>query len=226
MNNRAIRALGRWAQTIYKGNPDRFLKKVTGVIHVGANLGQERDLYKHYHLRVVWIEPIPEIYKILTANIQGYPEQVAVSCLVTDKDGAEYAFHVANNEGASSSILELNMHKDIWPAVAYERTISLRSKTLASLLTAEHINLEEYNALVMDTQGSELLVLTGAVPVLDTFRFIKTEVSDFESYTGCCQLKDIDAFVKQHGFHEIIKHKFATRAEGGRYYEVVYERNA
>ena len=34
---------------------DVFLKSVSGVIHVGANTGQERDLYAKYHLDVVWI---------------------------------------------------------------------------------------------------------------------------------------------------------------------------
>ena len=38
---------------------DAYLKRVTGVIHVGANAGQERELYASFHLDVVWIEPIP-----------------------------------------------------------------------------------------------------------------------------------------------------------------------
>jgi FkbM family methyltransferase len=196
------------------------------VIHVGANAGQERDLYKNYGLRVIWIEPIPEVFRTLVANIQGYADQTAFQYLVTDQDDAEYAFHISNNAGASSSILELKLHKDIWPLVAYDRTITLPSTTLPSLLKREHINASDYDALIMDTQGSELLVLKGAVSILHAFRFIKTEVPDFESYVGCCQLKDIDAFLKQHGFQEISRRKFAERAEGGSYYDITYKRKA
>jgi hypothetical protein len=36
----------------------RFLRDVTGVIHVGANTGQERFLYRLFGLNVIWIEPI------------------------------------------------------------------------------------------------------------------------------------------------------------------------
>lgn len=36
-----------------------------GVVHVGANLGQERELYEHYGLNVLWVEPIPEVFEQL-----------------------------------------------------------------------------------------------------------------------------------------------------------------
>jgi len=44
-----------------KKNPDFYLKKIKGVIHIGANEGQERDKYKKYSLSVVWVEPLPTI---------------------------------------------------------------------------------------------------------------------------------------------------------------------
>jgi hypothetical protein len=42
-----------------------YLRKVRGVIHVGANEGQERDLYAAFGLNVIWIEPIPEVFQVL-----------------------------------------------------------------------------------------------------------------------------------------------------------------
>ncbi len=41
--------------------PDRFLKDISGVIHVGANAGSERKRYNTYNLNVLWIKPIPEV---------------------------------------------------------------------------------------------------------------------------------------------------------------------
>jgi len=221
-----IGAVLRLTKSKLRRDPDRFLRRAAGVIHVGANSGQERILYEKYALRVIWIEPIPEVFETLKANLQNHPRQSAFQYLVADQDDAEYAFHVSNNAGASSSILELKLHKDIWPEVSYDRTITLRATTLASLLKRERINVSDYDALIMDTQGSELLVLKGAAPILHTFRFIKTEVPDFESYAGCCQLRDIDLLVKEHGFQEISRHRFAQRAKGGSYYDIVYERKA
>ena len=207
-------------------NSNRFLGRVSGVIHVGANTGQERNAYKKFGLRVVWIEPAPETFQTLKTNLAGYADQLAFQYLVTDRDNSEYTFHIANNGGASSSILELGMHKDIWPEVAYERAITLQSITLTSLIQRERINAADYQALCLDTQGTELLVLKGADAILSGFRFIKIEVPDFESYQGCCQLQDIELFLKPRGFHEFSRRKFAERPGGGTYYDIVYKRAA
>ena len=224
MKTPRIKGIIRRTRALLKNDPSRFLRHVSGVIHVGANTGQEIDLYQAYDLRVVWVEPIPEIFDTLKTNIKDIKKHVALQCLVTDQDDIEYAFHVSNRGGQASSILELKEHKDIWPHVDFDRTIPLRSATLATLLKREGINVSEYDALVLDTQGAELLVLTGAVPILNAFKFIKVEVPDFEAYTGCCQLKDVEAFVQQHGFSEISRKKFAERAEGGSYYDIIYEK--
>jgi FkbM family methyltransferase len=205
-------------------DPDRFLNRASGVIHVGANTGQARIRYDKRGLRVVWIEPIPEVFATLKENIRPFPRQTAFQCLVTDRDDAEYAFHIANNAGKSSSILELKEHKALYPAIAYERSVAMRSSTLASLLKREGIDVRDYNALIMDVQGAELLVLIGATPILDSFKFIKAEAADFESYAGGCQLKDISAFVREHGFREIARTKFAEHPQIGSYYDVLYER--
>jgi hypothetical protein len=152
--------------------------------------------------------------------------QLAIKALVTDTDNKEYEFHIANNCGASSSILELKHHKEIWPDVNYTATVRLKSITLTSLFEKEQLDSRKYQALIMDTQGSEQLVLKGSIPLLKHFRFIKTEVPDFESYERCCQLEEINAFMNEHGFHEFTRTKFADRAQGGSYYDVVYKRGS
>lgn len=99
----------------------------------------------------------------------------------------------------------------------------LSSTTLASLVGKENLNIEKYDALVMDTQGSELLILNGAEPLLHNFKYIKTEVPDFESYIGCCQLKDT-GFLLSYRFKEYSKHKITSRKDGGNYYDIVYKK--
>jgi FkbM family methyltransferase len=213
-------------KALFVRNPNRFLKTVSGVIHVGANTGQERDTYRQLGLHVVWIEPIPEVFHTLKTNLAGYSGQIAFQYLVSDRDNSEYTFHIANNDGASSSILDFNMHKDIWPDVAYEREITLQGITLPSLIRKEQIKAIDYQALVLDTQGSELLVLQGADAILRNFEFIKIEVADFESYKDCCQVRDIENFLKPRGFREFYRHKFAERIAGGNYYDIVYKKAA
>jgi len=79
----------------------RFLRRTKGVIHVGANEGQERDIYARYNLNVLWIEPLLDVFRILGENISRSPRQTAENYLITDCDDKEYVLHVASNQGAS-----------------------------------------------------------------------------------------------------------------------------
>ena len=203
-----------------------FLREVRGVIHVGAHTGQERGLYAQYGLKVLWIEPLEEHFSALQQNIAALPDQRALQALVTDSDGGEYVFNVASNAGGSSSILELKLHADIWPNVTYTRAVAMRGTTLPALLEKHGIDASAYDALVMDTQGSELLVLRGAAALLDGLNYIRTEVADFEAYEHCCQLADIEAFLAAHGFREQVRKVIARHPKGGGYYDIVYRRVA
>jgi FkbM family methyltransferase len=218
-----LRSAARRTRQMFTTNADFFLNQIIGVIHVGGNLGQERDAYASRGLRVLWIEPNPEVFERLQRSITDFPRQRALSCLVTDMDDRIYPFHIADNEGQSSSILELAAHKDVWPEISFAKTIELRGVTLASLLKRENVRVADYDALVLDTQGSEMLVLRGAQELLGGFQFIKAEVADFESYKGCCRLPEMDAFLTQHGFHRVLAKKFWVKKGVGTYYEVVYQ---
>jgi hypothetical protein len=108
---------------------DDFLNRVSHLIHVGANYGQERDIYAKHGISVFWVESIPEVFDALKRNLEEYQQQRAVCAPVTDTVGRKHLFHVSNNDGASSSILEFAQHKDIWPEVCFTRDIELISTT-------------------------------------------------------------------------------------------------
>lgn len=200
-----------------------FLRQTHGLVHVGANQGQERGLYAALNLRVIWIEPIPEVFEQLSRNIAGLPEQRALNLLITGQDGQQCEFHIANNS-ESSSILDLSRHAEMWPEVAYARTISLTGKTLGTALADAAVDLAGYDALILDTQGAELQILNGATALLPRFRFIKVEVPDFEAYKGCCQIADLSAFMAENGFQEQRRIPFSEMTGVGCYYDVVYTR--
>jgi FkbM family methyltransferase len=207
-------------------NPKRFgfLKEVSGVIHVGAHNGQERNLYTENGCHVLWIEANPEIFRELCTNIKRHNNHRALQALVTDKAQQTYDFHVSDNQAASSSIFQFKQHKAIWPRVNFTKTIRVKSHTLVTVLRTHKINPSDYQALVMDTQGSELLVLKGAASILSNFHYIKLEVADFESYEGCCQLTEIDNFMCLQGYKEICRDAFAGKPEVGYYYDIVYKK--
>jgi FkbM family methyltransferase len=203
-------------------NIDYFLNEISGVIHVGANVGQESKLYSDLDLEVIWFEPIPEIFEELKFNISQYKNQIAYNFLLTDVDDQEYDFKISNNAGQSSSIFDLALHKELWPKVDYVYSIKKQSKTFASFIKTFNVNLDNYQALVLDTQGSELLILQGARSLLNQFRYIKTEVSDFESYIGCQRPEDIRDYLSQFGFKEIKRETFCRKSAVGAYYNILY----
>lgn len=201
-----------------------YLSKVRGVIHIGANIGQECEIYAAYGLPVIWIEPIPEVFQKLVSNIAIFPEQKAYNYLVTDTDGEERTLYVADNEGASSSMLKFSEHTKMWPQVRFTTALKMKGARLASIIDTEKIDLAAFDALVLDTQGSELKILSGSREVLPGFSYIKVEVPNFESYEGCCQLDELNRFMVQQGFSEKSRIPFMHQPGVGTYFDVLYER--
>jgi len=202
----------------------KYYRNMTGVIHIGANTGQERDTYNQNSLNVIWIEPIPYIFEELKSNISNYPKQKAYNYLITDIDNNEYELKIANNNGESSSILDLGQHLSIYPEVYYTNIIRLKSITLDSFIMNENINLSQYNTLVLDTQGSEMLILNGSKDLLNNITYVVTEAADFEAYLGCCKLDEITNYLSNFSLKLILKIKFAHRKNIGNYFNVVYKK--
>lgn len=168
------------------------------------------------------MEPIPWVFEQLTAALQSFPKQKAYKALILDRDGVTQTLHVANNNGASSSIFELGEHRRLWPEISFSDDIAVESTTLATLVRTQSINLGKNAALILDTQGSEPLVLKGATDLLHRFKYVKTEVADFDSYLGCCKLTDLVPFLSLHGFKEIRRDAFKVSPGIGTYYDVLF----
>jgi FkbM family methyltransferase len=204
---------------------DEFLRDVSGVVHVGANTGQEWGYYFQLGLRVVWVEPNPGVFQRLQRQIADSPKQQAFKYLLADQDDRLVPFHIANNDGLSSSMLDLKQHRDIWPQVTFDKTIELPTCTLDTMFRRERISPKRLDALVMDTQGSELMILSGGESFLRQVHYVKVEVADFEAYEGCCQVVDIERFLSVRGFKEFARELNAEHPGGGRYYDIVYVRD-
>ncbi len=200
------------------------LKQARGILHVGANMGQEAAQYDRNGLDVLWIEPIDRVFAELQANIAAYPRQRAIKALVTDQDGRRHTLHIASNGGSSSSILEFGQHTDIFPDVTFVRDLPLVGVTLTTLVAQEKVDMSKYDMLLLDTQGSELLVLKGAIALLPHFKFVQVEAADFEAYKGCAKVHEIDAFMAANGFISCHRKRTSQHPDGGQYFEITYGR--
>lgn len=201
-----------------------FLCGAKGVIHVGANEGQECRIYGAMELPAILIEPLNGTFQELEYQAAQQPNQRALQYLLTDVDGKEYDFGIANNGGQSSSIFEFGEHARLWPDVYYVSSVKLKSTTFKTMIEKEGIDLSSYDALVMDVQGAELLVLQGADDLLDHFRWIRCEAADFEVYKGCCRIGNLDEYLGARGFSRVKTIRADGLPDVGYAYEALYER--
>lgn len=175
------------------------IRSLPGVLHVGANTGQEAEAYrKHGVKRVIWIEALSAIYIKLLKHLEAFPNQSAICACVSDKDGERVVFNIASNEGQSSSFLEFGTHSKEHPTVKYVGKEIMRTTRLDTLLKEFKIGPDWF--LNMDLQGAELLALKGMGQLLNQFKYVYIEVNEKELYKGCALVPEIDAYLADFGF--------------------------
>lgn len=180
-------------------------RECNGVLHIGANDGGESQIYAKFNKPVLWIEADPNTYHRLQNNISKYTNQKCINALVTDKDNTKYTFRVASNRGNSSSIFEFDDHIDQLFAGLNLRTVydtELISTTLDSIINKNtDIKIDQYDLLVLDIQGAELLALKGAGHYIEHFcKYIYTEVSTRQVYKGGVLHKELQEYLNLKNF--------------------------
>jgi FkbM family methyltransferase len=188
------------------GHPLGLIKRLGqqchGVIHVGANIGQEFDSYCRAGLAsVVYIEPIPELFAKLKQRVSLAAGHHAVQALCTESEGEEVAFYVASNNGESSSIFPFGSHADRHPHVTYQATLRLRTTTLDRIVfETPGIRHDLLDCLVIDVQGAEAKVLAGGTRTLQLCRFVFVEISEGGLYRGDAPFQEIILMLTRAGF--------------------------
>lgn len=219
----AFNLIKRFCFFLIFGRFDKFLQNSNGLIHIGANSGQERDHYKKLGVkRVIWIEADPLVYKILSNNIKNYKNNKAYNYLVSEENKSNVQFNIANNNSNSSSVLELKEAKRLYLGLKYTKKIFLNSKNLQTIILKKKINLRNFNCLVLDVQGAELSVIKGAGDKIYKFKYIKLEASEFEMYKKNCFYNEISEHLSLIGFKEIKKVVIASNYKGKKAYDVLY----
>lgn len=175
---------------------------ITGVLHIGANSGQEARAYAQAGLKVVWIEGDPKLMPSLLREISPYPSQTALQCLAADVDDQEVDFNIASNDGGSSSVLKPNtdLFAEIWPGVEMVALVKLKTRRLDTLLSGAEATLSGVNLVLADVQGYELPVLRGLGQLLDRFEAVVAEVNWATMYRGATKPQELEAFLVSRGF--------------------------
>lgn len=176
-----------------------FTKKIKGVIHIGAHLAQEKLWYSENQINnIIWIEANDEFENQLR-NIVGEDKIIIVG---VDNINGKTNLNISNN-GQSSSLLELNLHKKYYPDVFYTETKEINVKRMVDIIKENNINMDDYNFLNIDIQGKELDALKSFDSELHKVDYIYTEVNTNFLYSECSLLNEIDEFLKKFGFDRV-----------------------
>lgn len=175
---------------IYKN----LVSQSTGVLHIGAHVGQEAETYAKAGLEVLWVEGDTEIFPRLQENIKRYANQKAINFLLGDREGQLVDFFRSSNDGQSSSLFKFG--KDSFENVSTVKIEQLTLHRLDSLLSIQESM--RFDHWVVDVQGAELLVLKGAGHLLNSCRWLSVEVSLRETYSGGAKFQELCDYLAQY----------------------------
>jgi FkbM family methyltransferase len=172
---------------------------IQGILHVGANSCQELKMYTEEFgipdSQIVWVEAIPLLVNILKKR--GIKN---VFQAVLDEIPGSVEFLITNNNGESSSILELKTHSNIHPEIRVIQKLVLDTQTLETFVTKNNLPQKCLDFIVLDIQGAELRVLRGSPDILKNTKLICTEIMYDELYSGAGVFKDLDEYLSLCGF--------------------------
>jgi FkbM family methyltransferase len=172
------------------------------ILHVGANSGQEANMYDQLGIEAWHVEAIPDIFKQLVSNCSRFRSQNAICACLSNEEGLEVEFNIASNSGLSSSILELGRHQYAHPEVTYTGKIRLLTKTIDGL-TREGLIPTDIDFLVLDVQGAEKTILEGANSLLGSRHLLgcQIETSAVPLYENGSTYLDIANLLSIHDLH-------------------------
>ncbi len=178
-------------QSIRQRLIERYQIQASGILHLGAHFGQERERYAQLGKSVLWVEAHPEIFARLQRNLIKYPKQRALCALLAEIDGQLATFYRSNNaDGVSSSLFNFGTYavgeRSLWPELDLRMIgkISLPTLRLDTLMIGNAIKAEDYSFWVVDLQGAEDRALAGADQSIVSCKALLVEVSTVEVYQG------------------------------------------
>lgn len=175
--------------------------KITGIIQVGAHLGNEYDSLSKLSTNILMFEPQTNIYNQLVEKL-GSKEGVKIENLALGSERkTAVMFKEQANGGQSSSLLLPALHLVQYPVIEFNDSEEVNVITLDEYFESIPSN---YNLMTLDVQGYELEVLKGAKKTLANVQYILCEVNRAELYKDCPMVEHIDEFLKQFGFERIV----------------------
>ncbi len=174
---------------------------ITGVIHVGAHIGQEYEIYRNISTvkNIVFFEPNKKAFDILKEKTKDDPDVFCINKALGPYSCEAFLNLSTGNEGNSNSLLEPDLHKTQYKEVIFEGKEKVKVEPLDKFEPGKQLNF-----LNIDVQGAELTVLLGATHALsNNVRYVLTEFNTDNLYKNCAKIEDLDYFLGKYGFKRV-----------------------
>lgn len=190
--------------------------QITGIIHVGAHRGEEIYEYQQMGIQqVIWIKPNPDVFKELVDNLNTIQTTISsylIQKAISDQDDQISDFYICYDSDAGYMVGNKGCSSLLLPKGRFESwlrdVIKVKTLTLDTLFERYKLNINNFQLLNMDVQGAELLVLKGALRVLDHIKYIFTEVTwNNPDYIGNVMQNQLIEFLDKRGFKHIETYK-------------------
>jgi len=174
-----------------------------GVIHLGAHKGEELNLYKKLKVKnILLYEANKKLINYLKFKVFFFNFLFKMNIQVINKaihnEDRFCSLNITSNT-QSSSILNLGLHKKLYPNIIKKDENLVDGATLNSEFK-NFYNINNFNILNMDIQGSELLALLGASEIISNLDAIYTEINYDYIYENCALINEIDDYLSKHDF--------------------------
>ena len=183
--------------------------KPRGIIHVGANDGEEFAYYQSLGVKnLIGFEPLKKPFREFSKQ---YPEVIKYQ-LGWGKVSGKYGINITENDKASSILKTVptddwtthpvfkDWNMGQWPVVGREIVEVINYDEWMD--KNQHYEPEDYNCLVMDVQGFELEALRGAEKQLAYFDTLIVECSETPVYEGEPPASEIVSWLSNKGFYQ------------------------
>ena len=179
----------------------KYKMSVTGVLHVGAHLGEEYKTYKKMNIEnIVFFEPLTHIFEKLIQNVND--NSVIFKKFALGNENKIVGMNVEKNDRyGCSSILSPSKNYDHIPLL--EEKVHVEMKRLDDFKFGK-----QFNMLNIDVQGFELEVLKGSQKTLKNIDYIMCEINrntDTKGieYIGCALVDELENFLDKHDFQMV-----------------------
>jgi FkbM family methyltransferase len=147
--------------------------------------------------RVYAFEPIPAVFRALTARTAALPQVTCLNLALGDTSGSA-TFHESAFSYSSSMLPMEDLHKAEFPESAATKPIEVKVERLDDVVARQ--NLAPPDFLKLDVQGFEDRVLKGGEATVRAARYCMLEMSLFRLYQGAPLFDDIYVTMRRLGF--------------------------